>query len=305
MYGERLFLQRNRSAILSGFEVKKTVFDTQTAYQRATLFETDYYGKVLCLDGIIQSSSLDERIYHEFIVSPAMYAHASPQKVLILGGGEGAVLREVLSDHRVRSVSMVDIDEELVSLLREHWPEISEGSFADSRVIYHAMNGRTWLEKCDEKYDIIVMDLTDPLQGTSSVGLYTVETMRLIAQALAPNGILSMQAESASFGREDGHITVLATVKSIFTWVKPYYVSIPVYGGLHGFAVAGMSQIPPLFQFASEISSTSFPQSEHVDGESLIGAFCVPRYIRERLNSVTVPLSTDERPYTITDNSGR
>src|SRR5512143_3315925 len=132
-------------------------YASQTKYQRMEIMDSGSYGRCLVLDGKMQSSITDEFIYHEALVHPAMLCHPEPKRVFIVGGGEGATLREVLRHKSVEYCLMVDIDEEVVKVSAELLPEYSQGAFTDKRTELAFLDARRYLEEYDEKFDVIVI----------------------------------------------------------------------------------------------------------------------------------------------------
>ena len=159
--------------------ITRTVHHENTEFQEVGIVESATYGKILVLDGDMQSSQKDEFIYHESLVQPAMMSHPNPEKVLILGGGEGATLREALRSKTVKKVVMVDIDKRLVEICKEFLPEYSCGAFEDPRAEVVITDALHWLENSNEKFDVIIGDLTDPWPQAPSHGIYSIPFFNL------------------------------------------------------------------------------------------------------------------------------
>ena len=170
------------------------------------------------------------------MVHPAMLAHPDPRNVLVIGGGDGGILREVLRYRSVEGVDFAELDEEVVEFSRRHLPEISGGAFDDPRVAFRFQDGRAFVESRQGVYDVVIMDMTDP-QGPSRM-LYTAEFFRAVRRSLRdPRGLFVMHAESpitrpAAFG------CILATLKSVFGVCVPLYTFIQMYATLWSVAVA-------------------------------------------------------------------
>src|SRR5262249_47926390 len=157
------------------------------------------YGRMLVLDGAIQSAEDDEALYHEMLVQPAMILHPHPENVLIIGGGEGATLREVLVHSSVRSAIMVDIDQEVVALCREHLGAWHCGAFDDPRVQVVYGDGRAFVENDDRYYDVVIVDVVDMLDNGPAQALYTRQFYELLYRRLHPQGIVVVQGLEFSF----------------------------------------------------------------------------------------------------------
>jgi thermospermine synthase len=139
--------------------------DHRSEFQRARVVKTRPFGKILVLDTQTQSASFDEKTYHESLVQPAMLLHPNPQHVFIGGGGEFATAREVLKHRSVEKCVMVDIDEAVCNMCREHLPEWGDGVFEDSRLEVHYEDAKGFLEADPRKYDVIIMDIADPVEA--------------------------------------------------------------------------------------------------------------------------------------------
>jgi len=142
--------------------IARTLVEAQTKFQHVEIFQTAAYGKTLVLDGRIQSSQVDEFIYHEALVHPGMLtAEAAPRSALVIGGGEGATLREILRYPAVTRAVMVDIDQEVVELCKSHLPEMHRGAFDDPRTEVRHEDARAYLEQTKDRFDMITVDLDD------------------------------------------------------------------------------------------------------------------------------------------------
>src|SRR5215468_6600609 len=174
--------------------IARTISTRQTKFQFMEIFETHSYGKVLVLDGRIQSSQHDEFIYHEILVQPGLLAHPKPQRAMVIGGGEGATVREILRHPSVTDCLMVDIDGEVVEECKKHLPEMHQGVFDDKRTRVLHEDARAYLEKTQERFDLIVVDLPEPLEEGPACLLFTTEFYSLIRDRLTEQGVMTMQA---------------------------------------------------------------------------------------------------------------
>ncbi len=151
----------------------EVLYEGRTPYQSARIVRARNLGTCLVLDGKIQSSEVDEHIYHEALVHPALLAHPHPKSVFIAGGGEGATLREVLRHPTVKRAVMVEIDETVTQISRQHLPDLSRGAVEDRRTELHHTDARAYLEKNKDKYDVIIIDLPDPIEEGPAYLLFT------------------------------------------------------------------------------------------------------------------------------------
>ncbi|MGB2854493.1 MAG: spermidine synthase, partial [Dehalococcoidia bacterium] len=237
------------------------------------------------LDGKIQSSEKDEFIYHETLVHPAMITHHYPESVFIAGGGEGATLREVLRHPSVKRVVMVDIDKEVIDICRRFLPSFHQGAFDDSRLELHMVDVKGYLDKCQEKFDVIILDLPEPIEEGPASMLHTMEFYQLVADKLGPESILSLQAGSSSWGSHECFTAIINTLKSVFSLVYPYATHIPSYASVWGFAVASQTlHLLPLAGIDSKISSRMEGGLKFYDGLTHRGLFTLPKTLRESID---------------------
>ncbi len=226
------------------YQVEQIIFDGITEFQHVTIADIKVYGKTLFLDGKMQSAQIDEFVYHEALVHPAMIAHPRPRKVLILGGGEGATLREVLKHDTVKRVVMVDIDGELVELCKKEMPEWSQGAFDDPRSEVIIDDARKFVQETDEKFDVIISDLTEPLEGGPSRMLFTVEFYQMIRDVLNDDGVLAVQSGSADIYYHQFWIDLFSTLSTVFPIVRPYHAYVFSFNLDWAFTVASLRRDP-------------------------------------------------------------
>ena len=279
--------------------IKEIVYSGRTQFQLIEVIETGGLGRCLVLDGKIQSSELDEFIYHESLVQPPMTAYPDPERVFIAGGGEGATLREVLRHPSVKRVVMLDIDKEVIDICRRFLPSFHQGSFEDSRLELHFVDAKEYLEECEDIFDVIILDLPEPIEGGPAYLLHTREFYQLVGQRLAPDGIISLQAGSSSWGNHQCFTAIINTLKSVFPLVVPYEAHIPSYGGMWGFAIASQRQglLPPT-EVERRISSRMKKGLRFYDGVTHQGMFFLPKHLREAIDEEKRVI-TIEQPFYI------
>jgi len=267
------------------FAVERVVYRGESKYQRIEIMDLAEVGRALILDGKIQSTLSDEKAYHESLVHPPLIAHGAPRRVLILGGGEGATLREVLRYRSLEEAVMVDLDEKVIEACRTYLPEMSMDSFNDPRSKLIISDARKYLEKAEDTYDAIVIDLVDPMEGGAAQLLYTEEFYRLVKKHLNPGGIMVTQATSPSFTL-DVFTTIHNTISQVFEKTSAYATFIRSFDGLWGF-VTGSDSISPAELSAEEvdsrISSLLEGELEYYDGTTHTGLFSLPKPIRKAL----------------------
>ena len=295
---DKWFCDRVSRDLIQLHSIEEVLYAGRTKFQSVEIIRTGSFGTCLVLDGKIQSSEVDEFVYHEALVQPAMITHLCPETVFIAGGGEGATLREVLFHNTVKRAVMVDIDEGVVAICKKYLPDHSRGSFEDKRTELYHVDARDYLAKSGELFDIIIIDLPDPLEEGPAYLLYTQEFYQLARERLTANGVICVQAGSASLTELLNFTSVNNTLRSVFNIVCPYYVDMPSFGGPWGFCLASQN-LNPLLLSASEVdsrmSSRSITNLKFYDGLTHQGMFSLPRHLRGEL-SQPVRLITDGAP---------
>ncbi|MFQ5839531.1 MAG: spermidine synthase [Candidatus Methylomirabilales bacterium] len=218
---------------LHGYAVEAPLYFGRTRFQQVEIVRHPKFGKLLILDGKIQSAGLDEHLYHEALVHPALTLHPEPRRVLIIGGGEGATLREVLKHRAVREAVMVDLDEEVVKLSRTYLPEWSCGAFNDPRTRLVFQDGRRFICEGADNFDVILLDITDPV--TTDFGPTFYGNLR---GRLAESGIVAMQALELNLGDSQGHRKVRDHLGTTFSQLISYRTYIPSFRAEWGFLLA-------------------------------------------------------------------
>lgn len=255
-------------------------------YQEIIVADTREFGRVLVLDGKTQSSEFDEFVYHESLVHPAMILHGSPRRVLILGGGEGATAREVLKYRCVERVVMVDIDEEVVRVSREYLSFMNKGVFENPRLELVVGDALEYVQNSREKFDVIIADLSDPIEAGPSYKLYTKEFYERVKELLEAGGVFVTQATSP-VGSPKAHAVVYNTIKSVFKFAAYYHVYVPSFETLWGFVVASdyrdpASLTPALVDKALESMGI---ETRFYDSEAHLHIFSIPKNLRKLIES--------------------
>ena len=278
--------------------IKEVIYSGRSKFQTIDIIRTGSFGICLVLDGKIQSSECDEFIYHETLVHPVMLTHPNPERVFVAGGGEGATLREVLTHKSVNRAIMVDIDKQVIDVCHRFLPSFHQNSFNDPRVELHFADARKYLEESDHKFDVIIIDLPDPLEKGPARLLYTREFYRIAQQRLAHGGIISVQAESASWTDLEGFTAIINTLKTVFPVVRPYRTHIPSFTGEWGFASAAESLDPTELtpeEINARIQARVSTELKSYDGLTHQAIFTLPRHIRQQL-AETKNIITDSEP---------
>ena len=292
----------HRSADESHLVAVRDVFVTmRTQYQLVQICDLAIYGRTLLLDNKIQSAEADEFIYHEALVHPALVTPVEPpRRVFIAGGAEGATLREVLRHPSLERVVMVDIDAELVELCKRELPAWHRGAFDDPRVELRHEDARAYLETTDDRFDAIVIDLSDPLPDSPSYLLFTVEFYRLCAERLTDRGIAVTQAEPATLGYLDMFAAIAKSMAPAFPLVRPYAAYVPAFGQEWGFAFASKDADPLTLspeEIDRRLERAGINDLRFYDGATHAGLFHVSKYLRESLQTLGRPITDAEPMY--------
>ena len=284
--GEHMLVEPLNESI--GFYVKASrhIGEWRTQYQKIAVFDTPQYGKIFRLDDYNMTSEREEFVYHETLVHPALTAHSAPGKVLIIGGGDGGSSEEVLKHPSVEQVTLVEIDEDVIKVAREHFGSVHHGVFDSPRLHVIVDDGMQFVCNTEDKFDLIVLDLTDPI-GPAAV-LYSEDFFRQCRAALTPEGALTLHIGSPTAHPE--RVAELAQrLHRVFRIVCPYTVYIPLYGALWALAVCSDQLNPKAFtadEIDARIKARELDRLQFYNGESHLGIFALPNFVRTLVNKV-------------------
>jgi spermidine synthase len=286
--------------LIHASSIRQVLYSGHTRYQEVEVLELGSFGHALILDGKTQSTEADEFIYHESLVHPALVTHPRPEAVLIAGGGEGATAREVLRHSCVTSVEMVDLDAEVLELCRTHLPNHHQGAFSDPRLTLHIGDAKRFLEEHAKVFDLIVLDLPDPMDGGPAYQLYTQEFYRLVSSRLKPEGVVVTQSGPASpINYTEVFTAIHNTMETVFPVVTPYISHIQSFGETWGFTIASMGPDPTKltsYSVDSCLEERGAAQAlRFYDGVTHNALFGLPIYLRKAIAEET-RLITAEHP---------
>jgi len=289
------FIEQTSSGTAHMFGVKRYVVSKKTPFQQVEIADTHIYGRILVLDGKIQSAERDEHIYHDALVHPAMLMHPEPRRVLVIGGGEGATLREVLRHPCVEQAVMVDIDEEVVALCKEHLPQWHRGSFDDPRTLLLYMDARLYLEENESRFDVIISDIPEPVEEGPARRLFTWQFYRLVKERLLEGGVLALQGGDFNYVFVEAHNAIYNTIRQVMPSVYSYRAYVPSFNTEWSFAVAfrdGNTNIFSPADIERRIAERKLNLS-YYDGETHLGMFAVPKNIRQLRDATTTVIDDD------------
>ena len=228
------FLPGGKICSLQGFAVEREIFNAKTPYQDLYIFENEKYGRMLMLNGLVQLAEVGEEVYHEMLVHPALMLQENPERVMIIGGGDGGALREVVN-HPVKEVVMVEIDQGVIDASKKYLPSLSRGAFEDERVTLVIEDAIKVVSQYQDYFDCIVMDSNDP-GGEMAEGLFFPSFFQKIKNALKKDGIFILQTgvQQDAFGKIARKNLALLFP---FVWMHRAYVEYYM-AGEHTFSLA-------------------------------------------------------------------
>ncbi len=268
------FTEKQTSNLSLSCKIKETLHAEQTEYQELALLDTVQYGKMLVLDGMVMTTEVDEFVYHEMITHIALSTHPHPKRVLVVGGGDGGAIREILKHPSVKEAVLAEIDGRVVELSQQYLPSIA-GALTDPRVTLAIGDGVAHVRENKQKYDVILIDSTEPIGP--AVGLFSKEFYQDVFAALTDDGIMVAQSESP-FVNQDVIQMIHRNLKDVFPIRRLYTASIPTYpSGLWTFTLASKKWDP------LQVDPDKLPQLEtkYYSPQVHVGAFKLPRFVEE------------------------
>jgi spermidine synthase len=265
----------------SGVYFEGTLLERRrTPYQLLEVYETPELGRIFRLDGCNMTSERDEFFYHENLVHPAAAAHPAPRQALVIGGGDGGSSEELLKHPSIERVHMAELDPEVIEVSRAQFGRVHRGAFDDPRLEVTVGDGLAYLRGTRARYDLVVMDLTDPVGPSAE--LYSPATFALARAAMAPGAALTLHIGSP-FSHPERVRGMLANLRQVFPRVAPYFVHIPLYGSIWGFACASDTLDPREISAAEverAIAERGLADLQYYNGEAHAALFALPNYIR-------------------------
>ena len=252
----------------------------RSPYQAVEVHETEPFGKLFRLDGHFMTSEQDEFFYHENLVHTSAVTHPSPERALIVGGGDGGSAEELLKHPSVKKVTLAEIDMAVVDVARKYLGSVHKGSLDDPRLTLRIGDGFAFVRETAETFDLIVLDLTDP--GGPSLELYTPEFYRACAAQLAPLGALTLHVASP-VAHPDRIRQTLVGLRSAFSIVTPYLTSVPLYGGLWMMACCSASLDPRKLsapEVDRRLSQRAIADLQYYNGDTHRASLALPNFVR-------------------------
>ena len=263
------------------FRIRQTLCQTTSPYQQIAIIETERLGRMMVLDGCVMLTERDEFFYHEMLAHPALCTHPNPERVLVIGGGDGGTVREALRYPEVEHIDLVELDEMVVRLSQEYLPEIS-GKLTDPRVSMYFEDGVAFMARHAASYDVIMIDSTDPVGPAA--GLITESFFQNCKQALRPGGIIVMQSGSPFLSGKELKV-VHNNLLPIFGKPQLYLSPMTSYpSGWWSFTMAS-EKYNALTHFQKERAERVMPALQYYNPSIHQAAFALPNFVQRLLDT--------------------
>jgi spermidine synthase len=273
-FGDMWFTEYEGDNLKIKYKIKEIVFSEHSSIQHIMVLDSFDYGRMLILDGILQTTSKDGHIYNEMITHVPLSFHPDPKNVLIIGGGDCGAAREVVKYKSVKRIDMVEIDDLVVNVSRKYLPQVS-GNISDPRLNFVFQDGTSFVsQQKDRKYDVVIVDSSDPVGP--AVSLFEKEFYQNIFKMLKDDGLMVCQSESPIF-----YMNILSDtynrVSSLFPITKLYTAIVPTYpGGLWSFTLGSKKYEKP---YINEFNKDTL----YVNKEIIEGCFSIPEGLKSKL----------------------
>jgi spermidine synthase len=242
------------------YEVSRILYSGKSRFQEIMVFENPFFGRVLVLDGVVQITEKDEFFYHEMLVHVVMNSHPDPKRVIVIGGGDGGTVREVLRHRSVEKVYFIEIDEEVINVSKKFFPSVASG-MKDKRVEIKCMDGAEFVKGRKADIDLVIVDSTDIVGFAKS--LFTKKFFRSVRNCLTSNGMFVSLSESLHFHKEIV-VEVQETMRSVFPVVDLYTAPIATYAGnWWTFSVGSMCLDPREIRRSAKITTKYYSPDIH------------------------------------------
>jgi spermidine synthase len=257
------------------FKMKKKLYSKRSRFQMVEVYETESHGNLMALDGCYMVTTAEEFVYHDMLAHVPLFTHPDPKNVLVIGGGDGGTVREVMKHRGVLSIDFVEIDPDVYKVSKKYFPALVAGLDDDRRVHFLFGDGIKFVKESKNKYDIILVDGTDP--SDIAGGLFATDFFRDVRGALRPGGIMAMQSEDPFY--DSGIIrNVQRRLKKLFRHVDLYLAFIPIYpSGMWSFSIASKKYDPRVIRN----KKSGIKKFKYYTPELHRAAFALPQFVRD------------------------
>ena len=278
------FTEKHTPNVKFSIRVDRQLYSGQSEFQRIDVFESMEFGRFLVLDGYLMLTEKDEFIYHEMIVHVPMAVHPNAVRILVIGAGDGGTVRELTRYKSIEHIDLVEIDEQVIKACEKYLPSVA-CAFNDERLKIHCQDGLKYIRRCENEYDLIIVDSTDPF----GVGedLFTKEFYGNCCKALKDDGIMVNQHESPFYHTDA--VAMQRAHKRIFDSFPislVYQAHIPTYPSGHWLFGFASKKYHPIRDFAPEKWESLGIKTKYYNTELHIGSFALPNYVKEMLADV-------------------
>ncbi len=261
--------------------IKSILYHKNSDFQEISVYDTYEFGKMLVLDNAVMFTDSNEFIYHEMLSFVPLFAHKKPENILIIGGGDGGIIRECLKNNFVKHIDLVEIDNEVIKVSKKFFSQIAS-QIDNKKVSVKLEDGIKYLKTVNNTYDIIIVDSTDPVGPAE--GLFTEDFYKSAYNALKEDGIFAAQTESPFFNKKLIK-DVNRIINNIYKISMMYYAMIPVYpSGLWSFTVGSKKYQPNKINETYKNIDLSLLDLQYYSPEIHISSFILPKFIKELLN---------------------
>jgi len=283
---ELWFSEQHTPNVKLSIRVDRQLYSGESDLQKIDVFESPEFGRILVLDGYIMLTEKDEFIYHEMIVHVPMAVHPHVSKVLVIGAGDGGVVRELAKYPEIEHIDLVEIDEQVVQVSKVYLPKVS-CAMEDERLQIHYEDGLKFVRRKENEYDLIIVDSTDPF-GPGE-GLFTKEFYGNCYKALREDGIMVNQHESP-FYEADATACMRAHKRIVdsFPVSRVYQAHIPTYPSGHWLFGFASRKYHPVHDLDGEKWLQRGIETRYYTPKLHVGAFCLPGYVETLLRKVEI-----------------
>ncbi len=260
--------------------VTKILYEGKSDFQKISVIETTHFGRVLLIDDLVMLTERDEFVYHEMIAHVPLYVHPEPRRVLVIGGGDGGTVRELVRHPEVEHVDLVDIDRMVSEVTMKYIPSVASKLLSE-KVSCHYEDGVAYVKNTTNRYDVIIVDSTDPI--SVGEGLFTRDFYRDCLNRLNEDGILVNQAESPAY-TGDWVQGIARKLKDVFPSVFFYQAHIPSYPSGHWLFGFASKKYHPLNDFREEKYYQHQLSLRYYNSDIHFGAFALPNFVKELID---------------------
>ena len=275
------------SKAFQGFEINRTLFEGKSQYQDIAIYENDALGRVLTLDGIIQITECDEFVYQEMMAHVPIFSHENPENVLIIGGGDGGILREVLRHKSIKRIVMAEIDQMVIDACVEHMPRVNNAGkiYKDPRTQLIVGDAFAYVKDTDLKFDVVIIDSTDPIGPGEK--LFSHEFYKNMVKILNLNALVSTQGGVPQF--QPGEIgSTLSSLEDAGLNASCYIAAVPTYYGGYmtlGFGALNSTWSLPDLETLDQRFKKTFIKTKHYSPAMHLASFVLPPWIQDDINN--------------------